>query len=52
MVSGGAVHLCHLSVKASIDQKNGCGGVLIKPDTQKQAAGHIWPPGYSLSTPG
>lgn len=52
MVSVGTVHLCHLHVKASVDRKSGCGGVLIKPGIQKQAAGHILPSGCSLSTPG
>lgn len=41
MVSVGTIHLWHLSVEAAIDRKNGYGGVLTKPDIQKQAAGHI-----------
>ena len=40
MVSVVIVHLCRPSVKASTDPQNGCGGVLLKPDTQKQVASH------------
>lgn len=54
MASVVTIHLCSLSVKVSIamDTNSRKGGsILVKLYVPKQAAGHVWPTGYSFLTP-